>query len=68
MEACGDTRVVEGLIPLAESFGYFSVLQALTQGRGTFTLHFERYEAVPILLAEEIAQWCRDQQARRLRR
>ncbi len=65
MEARGDFRIIEGVIPLAESFGYASVLRTLTQGRGTFTLHFERYEAVPLPIAEEIARRRREQQPRR---
>jgi elongation factor G len=35
-------------------FGYATTIRTLTQGRGTFTMHFERYEAVPYSIAEEI--------------
>jgi len=35
-------------------FGYATTIRTLTQGRGTFTMHFERYEAVPYAIAEEI--------------
>jgi elongation factor G len=37
-------------------FGYASDLRNTTSGRGTFTMHFERYEAVPYSLAEEIVE------------
>ena len=33
-----DLRVVKGKIPLAETFGYSSVLRSITQGRGTYTM------------------------------
>jgi elongation factor G len=46
--------VVRGMVPLSEMFGYANVVRSLTQGRGTFTMHFEHYEAVPFSLAEEI--------------
>jgi elongation factor G len=35
-------------------FGYSSELRNATSGRGQFTMHFERYEAVPYGIAEEI--------------
>jgi elongation factor G len=36
-------RLVSGLAPLAEMFGYATALRSLTQGRGTFTLQFDHY-------------------------
>jgi elongation factor G len=55
MEAKGKRAMVRARVPLAEMFGYSSDLRNLTSGRGEFTLHFERYEAVPFSIAEEIA-------------
>ena len=46
--------VVQALAPLRLLFGYATALRNLTQGRATFTMHFEHYEAVPFDLAEEI--------------
>jgi len=45
---------ISALVPLAETFGYATRLRNLTQGRGTFTMHLEHYEAVPFDLAEEV--------------
>jgi elongation factor G len=41
-------------VPLAEMFGYATDLRSRTQGRGSFTMHFGKYEEVPANLAEEI--------------
>jgi elongation factor G len=54
MEAKGKTHIMAARVPLGEMFGYASELRSLTSGRGEFTMHFERYEAVPYALAEEI--------------
>jgi elongation factor G len=35
-------------------FGYATAMRSLTQGRGSFTMHFGRYEEVPGVMAEEI--------------
>ena len=52
----GDMQIIEGLVPLAEMFGYANALRTLTQGRASFTMHFEHYEAVPDALAEAIVE------------
>jgi elongation factor G len=54
MEMRGGSRVIKGLVPLAEMFGYATVLRTLTQGRGVFSMEFWRYEQVPAQVAEEI--------------
>ena len=54
MDEQGGMRVIRGMVPLSEMFGYSNAIRTLTQGRGNFTMHFERYEAVPFSLAEEI--------------
>ncbi len=48
-------QTVDALVPMAEMFGYATVLRSITQGRGTFTMEFDHYEPVPDDLAERIA-------------
>ena len=43
----GGTRILRGIVPLAETFGYTGVLRSLTQGRGTISIEPESYSAVP---------------------
>ncbi|MDQ0222079.1 elongation factor G [Streptococcus moroccensis] len=54
MEARGNTQVVRAYVPLAEMFGYATVLRSATQGRGTFMMVFDHYEDVPKSVQEDI--------------
>ncbi len=54
MEARGNAQLVNSMVPLAEMFGYATTLRSATQGRGTFTMTFDHYEAVPKSIQEEI--------------
>ena len=54
MEARGNTQIVRAYVPLAEMFGYATVLRSATQGRGTFMMVFDHYEDVPKSVQEEI--------------
>ncbi|MEE3181114.1 MAG: elongation factor G [Planctomycetota bacterium] len=47
----GINRILRGVVPLAETFGYTGVLRSLTQGRGTISLEPESYAAVPSAVA-----------------
>jgi elongation factor G len=47
MEMRGGSRVIRARVPLAEMFGYATILRTLTQGRGVFSLEFSQYEATP---------------------
>ncbi|WP_125981931.1 elongation factor G [Loigolactobacillus iwatensis] len=47
MEARGNSQLVNSMVPLSEMFGYATTLRSATQGRGTFTMTFDHYEAVP---------------------
>ncbi len=47
-------QVVHALCPLSEMFGYATDLRSRTQGRGTFTMQFERYEEAPAFVAEKL--------------
>ncbi len=54
MELRGTSQIIKSLVPLSEMFGYATELRSRTQGRGSFTMHFGRYEEVPSQIAEEI--------------
>jgi len=50
----GNYTVVEAEVPLAEMFGYSTVLRSLTQGKAEFTMEFATYKQVPKSVAEEL--------------
>jgi elongation factor G len=61
MRVRGSVRNVDGEVPLAETFGYATDLRSLTQGRGTFTLEFDRYDLVPDSIAEQVVKQRREE-------
>lgn len=56
MDDHGASKIVHGFVPLSEMFGYSNTIRTLTQGRGTFSMQFERYEAVPFEMAQGIIE------------
>ncbi|MFZ1428197.1 MAG: elongation factor G [Geminicoccaceae bacterium] len=54
MEPRGNGQVIGAIVPLATMFGYVNTLRSLSQGRAQFTMHFDHYEPVPQMVAEEI--------------
>ncbi|MGE5358537.1 MAG: elongation factor G, partial [Bacteroidales bacterium] len=54
MEARGGTQIVNSRVPLSEMFGYATDLRSRTQGRATYTMHFDRYEQAPQSVSEEV--------------
>src|SRR5207344_818534 len=54
MELRGTSQIIKAMVPLSEMFGYATDIRSRTQGRGSFTMHFGKYEEVPSALAEEI--------------
>ncbi|MEN6327324.1 MAG: elongation factor G, partial [Syntrophomonas sp.] len=44
MESEKNTQIIKGCVPLAELFGYSTVLRSITQGRGGFSMEFSHYE------------------------
>ncbi|MCF8111721.1 MAG: elongation factor G [Desulfobacteraceae bacterium] len=50
----GISTVIEAQVPLAEMFGYSTVLRSLTQGKALFTMEFEAYKEVPSSVLKEI--------------
>ncbi len=56
MESRANAMIAQALVPLAEMFGYASDVRNLTSGRGSFTMQFEHYEAVPYSIAENVVE------------
>jgi elongation factor G len=54
IEARGKTNVIGALTPLAHMFGYATDLRSKTQGRATYTMQFDHYEAAPQSVSEEV--------------
>ena len=50
----GTMSVIEAQVPLAEMFGFSTVLRSLTQGQAQFTMEFATYKQVPHAIAEEL--------------
>ena len=53
-EERGNAVLVQASVPLSEMFGYVTDLRSFTQGRGNYTMQFDRYEPVPKSIKEEI--------------
>ena len=54
MEDIGGGKMVTGYVPLSEMFGYATDLRSKTQGRGNYSMFFDKYEPVPKNVAEKI--------------
>ncbi len=54
MEDIGGGKMVKGFVPLAEMFGYATDLRSRTQGRGNYSMFFEKYEQVPKNVQEKV--------------
>ena len=54
MEDIGGGKLVKGYVPLAEMFGYSTDLRSKTQGRGNYSMFFEKYEQVPKSVQEKV--------------
>ena len=50
----GGTQIIDARVPLSEMFGYATDLRSRTQGRATFSMHFDRYEPAPQNVSEEV--------------
>jgi elongation factor G len=50
----GGTQIVNARVPLSEMFGYATDLRSRTQGRATYSMHFDRYEQAPSNVSEEV--------------
>jgi elongation factor G len=56
MDTKAGARVIKAKVPLAEKFGYVTVLRTISSGRATSTMEFSHYDAVPDGLAKEIIE------------
>ena len=54
MELRAGSQVIKAVVPLAEMFGYATEMRSRTQGRGSYSMHFLRYDVVPQAIAEGI--------------
>ena len=54
MDDLGGGKIVRGFVPLSEMFGYSTDLRSKTQGRGNYSMFFEKYEPVPKSVQEKI--------------
>ena len=54
MDDIGGGKMVKAYVPLAEMFGYSTDLRSKTQGRGNYSMFFERYEQVPKNVQEKV--------------
>ena len=54
MEDRAGVKLIKATVPLGEMFGYSNAIRTVTQGRGTFSMIFKQYEAVPKSIAEEV--------------
>jgi elongation factor G len=50
----GGTQIISARVPLSEMFGYATDLRSRTQGRATYSMHFDRYEQAPQNVSEEV--------------
>ncbi len=50
----GGTQIVNARVPLSEMFGYATDLRSRTQGRATYSMHFDTYEQAPQNVSEEV--------------
>jgi elongation factor G len=50
----GGTQIINARVPLSEMFGYATDLRSRTQGRATYSMHFDRYEQAPHNVSEEV--------------
>ncbi|MEE1086804.1 MAG: elongation factor G [Schaedlerella sp.] len=54
MDDLGGGKIVRGYVPLSEMFGYATDLRSRTQGRGNYSMFFEKYEPVPKSVQEKV--------------
>ena len=56
MDERGGMKSIKATVPLGEMFGYSNAIRTVTQGRGTFTMIFKQYEAVPASISKTVIE------------
>lgn len=56
MDTRGNAQLIKSMVPLAEMFGYATSLRSRTQGRGTYSMHFDHYAEAPKSVTDEIVK------------
>jgi elongation factor G len=56
MDARGGTQIINARVPLSEMFGYATEMRSRTQGRATYSMHFDRYEQAPNHISDEVVK------------
>jgi len=54
MDSRGNARVITGMVPLANMFGYINTLRSMSQGRAQYSMEFDHYAQVPQAVADEV--------------
>ncbi len=54
MDSRGNARVITGMVPLANMFGYINTLRSMSQGRAQYSMEFHHYAQVPQAVADEV--------------
>jgi elongation factor G len=54
METRGGSQIINSRVPLSEMFGYATDLRSRTQGRASYSMHFDRYEPAPQSVSDEV--------------
>lgn len=66
MQDENENKHISAMVPLAEMFGFAGVIRSLTQGKASFTMVFEKYEAVPSTITQAILEKRKDKTSRLL--
>ena len=53
-ERRGNAQAINAMVPLANMFGYVNTLRSMTQGRATYSMHFDHYAQVPQAISDEV--------------
>jgi elongation factor G len=56
MDSKGNARIVKAKVPLAEQFGYVTVLRTLSSGRATATMEISHYAEVPENISKDVVE------------